>query len=100
MAEVVDTHAVVDPRAVMVMLRDTSSTRPTVLASQWLSNHALNAEIVFVKHPQAKELLNYRSLLVPARQFRNVAGIFKHRNEVEVCSQPIKYAKYNIVKRM
>lgn len=55
-----------------------------MLASQWHSNHARDAEILFIKLPQTQELVNNCLLRTESSKFGNVARFINHRAEIEV----------------
>ena len=93
MSDVVVAHAVVDPRAMVVLLRHTAVASSAVLGSKRFANHALEAEVLLVKFPQREELLDDRSLLVSRGEFRDPPGIFEHGEEVEVSCRGVNCDK-------
>jgi hypothetical protein len=55
-----------------------------VLAAKGPPDHAVDAEILFVKLPLLEKLGYHRSLLVPATKLWHIPGIRNHGEEVKV----------------
>ena len=66
------------------MLGNTSPATPAMLATQRLSDHAEDTEILFVEFPRFKKFGNDRPLLVPTAKFGDITRVFDHRDDVEV----------------
>lgn len=71
-----------------------------MFASQWPSNHAVYAEILIVKLPQAEQLVNNCFLLRPTPKLGYVARVFDHTNGIEPCTESIADSKANVVDRV
>jgi hypothetical protein len=75
------------------MFGDTPRTPSTVLASHWLANHAVNAEMFFVEFPVVNKLAHGFPLLVSAAELGYIAGIFDHGEYIEIRRSDCKYGK-------
>lgn len=86
---VVDADAVVDPGAVVIVLRSAAFAHLTVLAAQGSARHAGHAEIMLVEFVLLEEFVNLRLLGTAAASLGDVAGIFDHGSDVEVSAKSI-----------
>ena len=55
-----------------------------MLASQWHTNHARDAKILFVKFPQAQELINDLFLLCETTKLGDKAWFIEHGTKIKV----------------
>ncbi len=62
--------------------------------------HANVAEILIVKLPKAKKLVDDRLLLASTTQFRHVSRIFNHTVYVEVQGETVRATKTDIQEEM
>ena len=75
------------------MLRHAAIAPFAVFASQWHANHARDTEVLFIKLPQAQELINNLLLLSETTKLRNKARFVETGAEVEVATQTVKNAE-------
>jgi hypothetical protein len=67
-----------------------------MLTSQRLSDHAIYAEVSFIKFPHTQKVRDSVPLLVPARLLRHVARILNHCIYVEIGRQTVKHGKNQV----
>jgi hypothetical protein len=72
------------------VLCNTAAAAPAVLAAKGLSRHARNTEILFVKLPQFKELLDHFPLLVSATDLGDVSRVSDHGHNIEKGCQRVE----------
>lgn len=78
------------------MLCNTAAAAAAVLAAKGLSRHARNAEILFVKLPQFKELLDHFPLLVSAADLGDVSRVSDHGHNIEKGGQGVEDREKNV----
>ena len=81
---IIHRHTVIHPRTMMILLRDTASTFPTMFTSQGTARHTRNAEVAFIEHAFLQELVYDGFLGGAAGGFGHEAGIHGHGAGVEV----------------
>jgi hypothetical protein len=110
MTMVVDPNTIIHPRTVtdgqldrrgrqnlLVMSTNTLVALFAVFTSQWPSNHAGDAKVLFIKHPLFNELINRRLLLTAATSFGDKAWVLHHGLKVKVCREPKEASKQDVV---
>lgn len=81
---IIHRHAIIDPRAMVVLLRDASSALLAVLAAQRPARHARDAKVPLVEHAFLQELVYYGFLRSARGGFGHEAGVHEHSFGVEV----------------
>ena len=82
------------------MLRYTSLASLAVLTSKWRSSHAQSTEVLVIKLPKAKEIVDDGLLLAPATRLWDKARVFDHAEDIEVRTSTICYTEYEIKERI
>ena len=91
---------VVAENPLLVVLGNTSPAAPTMLATQWFSDHARDAKVLLVKFPQLKKFGNDRPLLMSATKFGDITRVFNNRVDEEKGRQSVKNSKGCIQNRV